>query len=160
MSLTRCPSGPVNVKHILKHTVSAVKKQRTELTHYDMIPSRKTAFIHSIRPVMGPTQLLFQCGYWGTFSWWVRWPRQNDDCSPTSSTKVIKVWSHMATHQTPLWRWCLIKHRLLIKGTDFTSSLSYLNLKKQWKVTFWDTRGGGRHKEEERKGGGEEASSH
>lgn len=33
-----------------------------------------------------------------TFSWWVRWPRQNDDNSLPSSAKVINVWSHMATH--------------------------------------------------------------
>ena len=68
MSLTRCPSGPVNFKRILKHKVSAVKKQWTEqLTYYGMIPGRKTAFIHSIRLVTGPTQRLFQWILGGLF---------------------------------------------------------------------------------------------
>jgi hypothetical protein len=44
MSLMRCPSGPVNFKHILQHIVNAVKEQWTELTHYGMILSRKTSF--------------------------------------------------------------------------------------------------------------------
>ena len=87
-----------------------------------------------------------------TFSWWVRWPRQNDDNSLPPSAKVINVWGHMATHHTPLCRRCLIKHRLFIKGTDFTSSLTSLSLIKQWKARVLGDMGRRGHEEEEEKG--------